>query len=408
MQDCGTPNDILAPRMARFAPSATLAMSRRANELQAEGADVIKLSSGEPDFDTPMHIREAAMQAIADGRTKSTSADGMPELKEAVQRKFKSENGLSFAIDEICIGAGAKQVIFNALLASVSDGDEVVIPAPYWVSYPDIVRLAGGTPVFVPSRPEHGFVLQPDDLERSITKRTKWLVINNPSNPSGAVWDRDSLRQIADVLIRHPQVWILTDDIYEHLVYDNSVVKTFASVAPELRDRTVTTNGVSKAYCMSGWRIGFAGGPAPVIKAMVKLQSQETSASATVSQHAALAALNGPKDFIADHVARFVARRDLVVKNVNAIEGLSCRTPRGAFYVFADCSALFGRRAAAGPRISSDVDFAEYLLNDHGVAVVPGSAFGIPSHFRISYSVSDDVLGKACARIAGAVGQLSA
>ena len=403
MQSQCLPNDFLAPRMNRFEPAATVAMSQRARELQARGVNVIKLSSGEPDFDTPIHIRQAAMQAISDGHTKSTNADGMPQLKEAIQHKFESENSLTFNLDEICVGAGAKQVIFNALMATVDEGDEVIVPTPYWVSYPDIVHLSGGTAVFVPTRPERGFVLQPDDLEQAITPRTKWLIINNPNNPSGAVWDRDSLRRIAEVLARHPHVWVLTDEIYEHLIYDNATVVSLAAVAPELRNRVLTTNGVSKSYCMSGWRIGFAGGPAPLIAAMTKLQTQETSAPASVSQHAAVAALNGAKDFIAAHVSKFAVRRDRVVERINAIDGLSCRKPSGAFYVFADCSALMGARTASGVKITSDGALAEHLLADHGVAVVPGSAFGVPEHFRISYSVPEQSLYEACKRIDSAV-----
>lgn len=405
-----TPNGIdafLAPRMSRFAPSATLATSQRAREMIAEGIDVIRLSSGEPDFVTPKHICEAAKAAIDAGYTHNTNVDGMPALKEAVARKFKRENGLTFTTDQIGVGTGSKQLIFNALMTTVSAGDEVLIPAPYWVSYPDMVKFAGGTPISVLTRPDKGYVLDADDLDSAITPRTKWLIINNPGNPSGAVWDRDSLRQIADVLVRHPHVWIMTDDIYEHLIYDNAVVTAFGAVAPELLDRTLTVNGVSKAYCMTGWRIGFAGGPSELLSAMRKLQSQETSNPNVIAQHATVAALDGPKDFMVPNGERFRQRRDLVVSRLQSFPGLKCRTPRGAFYAFADCSALIGRRPPGGTPIESDVAFCEYLLAEHHVALVPGTAFGMPDHFRLSYATSEDELVRACDRIGKAVSALT-
>ncbi|MGI9522720.1 MAG: pyridoxal phosphate-dependent aminotransferase [Hyphomicrobiaceae bacterium] len=400
-------NSFFAPRMSRFAPSATTGMSHRAREMIQAGIDVITLSSGEPDFETPTHIREAAKTSIDAGHTKNTNIDGMPELKGAVVRKFRRENGVTFDTSQISVGTGAKQVIFNALLVTVGAGDEVIIPAPYWVSYPDMVQVAGGTPVFVPTRSDRGFVLDAEDLERSITDRTKWLIINNPGNPSGAVWDRESLRQIADVLVRHPHVWTLTDDIYEHLVYDNAVVTAFAAIAPELADRVLTVNGLSKGYCMTGWRIGFAGGPAALIDEMRKLQSQSTSNPNTVAQHAAVAALDGPKDFMPPNRARFKARRDMVVRRINNMPRLNCRTPRGAFYAFADCSGAIGGKTPSGQTIKSDGELSEYLLDKHHIALVPGSAFGMPGHLRISYATSDDVLARACDRIEAAMNMLS-
>ncbi len=400
-------DDFFAPRMSRFAPSATTGMSHRAREMIHAGIDVITLSSGEPDFETPVHICEAAKSAIDAGYTKNTNIDGMPELKEAVIRKFQRENGIIYDVSQISIGTGAKQVIFNALLVTVGKGDEVIIPAPFWVSYPEMVQVAGGEPVFVPTRPDRGFVLDAEDLERAITDRTKWLIINNPGNPSGAVWDRESLRQIADVLVRHPKVWVLTDDIYEHLVYDNAVVTAFAAIAPELADRIVTVNGLSKGYCMTGWRIGFAGGPTALIGAMRKLQSQSTSNPNTIAQHAAVAALDGPRDFMAPNRTRFKTRRDMVVGRVNNMPRLSCRTPRGAFYAFADCSGAMDGTTPFGQTIKSDAELCEYLLNKHHVALVPGSAFGMPGHFRLSYATSDDVLEQACNRIEAAMNMLS-
>jgi len=402
----GSSEEFFAPRMSRFGASPTTGMSHRAREMARAGLDVIVLSSGEPDFETPEHIREAAKNAIDAGYTKNTNIDGMPELKEAVLRKFKRENGLTFTIDQISIGTGAKQVIFNALLSTVGAGDEVIIPAPYWVSYPAMVELAGGTPVGIRTRPDRGFVLDPQDLERAITSRTKWLIINNPGNPSGAVWDQESLRMIAEVLARHPHVWVLTDDIYEHLVYDNAVVTAFAAIAPELTDRILTVNGLSKGYCMTGWRVGFAAGPAQLINAMRKLQSQSTSNPNTVAQHAAVAALDGPTDFMEANRARFKARRDAVVGRLNNISKLNCRTPRGAFYAFADCSAAIGCKTPSGNVIQSDTMLCEFLLDEHHIALVPGSAFGMPDHLRLSYATSDDILAEACSRIEAAFASL--
>ncbi len=400
-------DEFFAPRMARFGASQTTGMSNRARALAYAGIDIIALSSGEPDFETPDHIREAAKAAIDAGRSKYTNTDGMPELKEAVVRKFRRDNGIVCSTDQITVGTGAKQVIFNALLTTVSAGDEVIIPAPYWVSYPAMVALAGGKPVEVATRAERGFVLDAGDLERAITSRTKWLIINNPCNPSGAVWDGESLRQIAAVLVRHPHVRILTDDIYEHLVYDNAVVEAFGAIAPELSERIITVNGLSKGYCMTGWRIGFAAGPVPLITAMRKLQSQSTSNPNTVAQHAAVAALDGPKDFMAANRERFKRRRDAVVTRINAMARLNCRTPRGAFYAFVDCSEAIGSRTPQGKVIRSDTMLCEHLLDEHHIALVPGSAFGTPEHIRISYAASDKELERACDRLEAAMSSLS-
>lgn len=397
---------MIAPRMGRFAPSPTTAMSQRARELQRAGHDVIKLSSGEPDLETPEYVREAAKAAIDEGRTKSTNVDGLPELKEAIARKFKRDNGLEYTLDEIIVGTGAKQVIYNALLATVGEGDEVIIPAPYWVSYPDIVKLAGGVPVFVDCVPDKGFTLMPEQLEAAITPATKWLLINNPNNPSGAVWDVSTLASLAEVLMRYPKVHVLTDDIYEHLSYDNSVVQTLATVAPELKSRILTVNGVSKAYAMSGWRIGFGGGPVWLIKAMAKLQSQATSNPAAIAQRAAMAALDGPPEAIARYRDNFKARRDLMVSEVRPVRHLRFSVPRGAFYIFADCSDAIGLKSHSGTTITDDLALSEYLLDQHGLAVVPGSAFGMSDHLRLSYSVSSDIIEKAGKRLATAMAAL--
>ena len=392
----------LAPRMARFKRSPTNAITQRARELKAAGRDVVTVSSGEPDFDTPDHIKEAAKAALDRGATKYTTVDGTAELKAAVAAKFRDENGLDYGADQISVGTGGKQVIFNALMATVGDGDEVVIPAPHWVSYPDIVRVAGGTPTIVETRADKGFLLAPEDLDAAITPRTRWLILNNPTNPSGAVYDADSLRQIADVLLDHPDVLVLTDDIYEHLIYDNAVFHTIAGLEPKLFERTLTMNGMSKAYCMTGWRIGFAGGPAPLIRAMSKLQTQCTSSPNSIAQWAAAEALKGPKTFLEANRRTFQARRDRLVGRLQAIPGLACPTPKGAFYAFPDCSGVLGKATPAGKTIESDADFAAYLLDHHDLALVPGSAFGMGPYLRISYAAADAVLETACDRLAAA------
>jgi aspartate aminotransferase len=389
----------IADALNRIKPSPTIAITMKAQELKAQGRDILALSAGEPDFDTPDNIKEAAIAAIRRGETKYTAVDGIVELKKAIAAKLKRENGLEYKLSQITVGTGGKQVLFNALIATINPGDEVIVPTPYWVSYPDIVLLAGGSPVFAPTRLQEKFKLQPDTLEKSITPKTKWLIFNSPCNPSGAAYSRAELKALTDVLLRHPHVWILTDDMYEHLVYDGFDFSTPAQVEPRLYERTLTMNGVSKAYCMTGWRIGYGAGPEPLIKAMQKLQSQTTSNPSSISQWAAVEALNGPQDFIAEHNKVFKERRDLVVAMLNQAKGLSCPTPEGAFYVYPACEGTIGRTAPSGRRITSDEDFVTELLDTEGVAVVHGAAFGLEPHFRISYATSTDVLENACQRI---------
>ncbi len=392
--------------LRRIAPSATIAISAKARALKAEGKNVIALSAGEPDFDTPDNIKDAAIRAIREGKTKYTDPDGMPELKAAICAKFKRENGLDYRPSQIHVAPGGKPVIYNALVATVNPGDEVVIPAPYWVSYPDMTLLAGGTPVPVETTAENGFKLQAADLEKAITPKTKWLILNSPSNPSGAAYTREELQAIADVLLKHPQVWVLTDDMYEHLVFDDFEFVTIAQVEPRLYDRTLTMNGVSKAYAMTGWRIGYAGGPEPLIKAMGKMISQTTSNPSSISQWAAVEALNGPQDFIKPNAKLFQKRRDLVVSMLNQASGIHCPTPEGAFYVYPSVEGLIGKTAPSGKVIKTDEDFAGELLEAEGVAVVHGAAFGLSPFFRISYATSEDVLEDACGRIQRFCGNL--
>ncbi|AUM73335.1 pyridoxal phosphate-dependent aminotransferase [Paracoccus jeotgali] len=389
----------LSKAVSRIKPSPTVAMTGRVAALQAEGRDIIGLSAGEPDFDTPAHIREAAKAAIDAGHTRYTAVDGMASLKQAICQKFARENGLDYTPDQISVGTGGKQILFNALLASVGPGDEVIIPAPYWVSYPDIVALAGGTPVILPSRAEDGFRITPDALRRAITPQTKWLILNSPSNPSGAAYDAEQLRALCAVLLDHPQVWVLADDIYEHLCFDGFRFATPAQVEPRLRDRVLTMNGVSKAYAMTGWRIGYGAGPVELIRAMAKLQSQSTSNPSTISQHAALAALSGPQEFLQGWRDDFQARRDLVVAGLNDCPGIDCPVPQGAFYVYPSIRAMIGWRSPAGTPITDDEVFANALLDEAGVAVVFGAAFGLSPHFRISYAASTDTLTEALRRI---------
>jgi aspartate aminotransferase len=385
--------------LKRVKPSPTIAISAKARALKDEGVDVIALSAGEPDFDTPDNIKAAAIKAIQDGATKYTDPDGTPALKQAICAKFKRENGLDYKPSQIHVAPGGKPVIYNALLASLSPGDEVLIPAPFWVSYPDMALLAGGEPVIIPTTAEDGFRLTPEALERAITPKSKWLILNSPSNPSGAAYSAAELQALADVLLRHPQVWVLTDDIYEHLLYDGFKFATIAQVEPKLYDRTLTMNGVSKAYAMTGWRIGYAGGPEPLIKAMGKVISQTTSNPSSISQAAAVEALNGPQDFIKARCAAFEKRRDLVVSMLNQAKGLHCPKPEGAFYVYPSCEGLLGKTAPTGKVIATDEDFAAELLGAEGVAVVHGEAFGLSPYFRISYATSTEVLEDACARI---------
>ncbi len=397
----------LAARLDRIRPSPTIAVAAKAAELRAQGRDVIGLGTGEPDFDTPDNVLKAAAEAMAQGETKYTAVDGTPALKQAICAKFKRENGLDYAPEQITVSGGAKQVIFNAFIATLDAGDEVVIPAPYWVSYPDVALLAEGTPVFATAHQENGFKLEPEDLEAAITPRTKWLILNSPSNPSGAAYTLSELKALADVLLRHEHVWVLSDDIYEHLVYDGFAFHTIAQVEPALYDRTLTVNGVSKAYAMTGWRIGYAGGPRELIKAMAKVQSQSTSCPSSISQAAAVEALTGPQDFIAEYCRVFLERRDLVVSMLNQASGISCHRPEGAFYVYPSCAGVLGKRTPDGAVIETSEAFATYLLEAEGVAVVPGTAFGLDPYFRISYAASTELLSDACARIQRACAALS-
>lgn len=389
----------LSHAVERVQPSATLAVTAKAGEMKRAGIDVIGLGAGEPDFDTPDHVKEAAIQAIHDGKTKYTPADGIPELKEAICAKFKRDNDLDYTPAQINVSPGGKAVIFNAFTATLNPGDEVIVPAPYWVSYPDMARLAGGDPVFIPCGPDSKYKLSPEALEKAITKKTKWLVLNSPSNPTGAAYTKDELRALADVLLKHPHVWILTDDMYEHLVYDGFDYWTIAQVEPGLYDRTLTMNGVSKAYAMTGWRIGFCGGPEKLINTMRKIMSQSTSNSCSISQWASVAALNGDHAFLKERNDVFKSRRDLVVKALNDCEGLSCMTPEGAFYVYPSCAGVIGKTSPGGTKIGSDKDFASALLEEEKVAVVFGEAFGLSPAFRISYATSTEALEEAMTRI---------
>lgn len=390
---------IIAESLGRIKPSVTIAVTTKAAELKAAGRDVIGLGAGEPDFDTPDNIKEAAIRAINEGKTKYTAVDGIPELKKAICEKFKRDNGLDYEPSQVTVGTGGKQIIYNALIATLNPGDEVLIPAPYWVSYPDMVLLGGGEPVFVPTTAANGFKMQPADLEAAITPKTKWLIFNSPSNPSGAGYSHDELKALTDVLLRHPQVWILTDDMYEHLVYDDFKFVTPAEVEPALYERTLTMNGVSKSYAMTGWRIGYGAGPVELIKAMAKVQSQSTSNPCSISQYAAVEALNGPQDFIAERAKVFEERRDLVVGMLNQATGLSCPMPEGAFYVYPSCTGCIGKKTPEGKVIENDFDFVSALLETEGVAVVHGEAFGLSPHFRVSYATSTEALTEACERI---------
>ena len=385
--------------LSRVKPSATMATDQKARELKAQGRNIISLGAGEPDFDTPENIKEAAIRAIREGKTKYTTVDGIPELKEAIAAKFARENGLSYKPSQVNVSPGGKPVIFNAMMATLNPGDEVIVPTPYWVSYPDMVLLAGGTPVFAPTTAASGFKLKPAELEAVITPRTRWVILNSPSNPSGAAYTKDELKGLAEVFLRHPHVWILTDDMYEHLMFDDMPFWTIAQVEPALYARTLTMNGVSKAYAMTGWRIGYAAGPEPLIKLMAKVMSQSTSNPCSVSQYAAVEALSGPQDFIKPNAALFQKRRDLVVSMLNQASGLVCPTPEGAFYVYPSCEKLIGRKAPSGRVIGSDQDFANELLETEGVAVVFGAAFGLSPFFRISYATSEAILEDACGRI---------
>ena len=396
----------IADSLNRIQPSATIAVSTKARELKAQGRDIISLSAGEPDFDTPQNIKDAAKRALDEGKTKYTDVDGIPELKAAIVAKFKRDNGLTYKPSQVSVGTGGKQVLYNALLATLNPGDEVVIPAPCWVSYADIVLLGAGKPVFAETRIEDGFKLRPEVLEKAITPRTKWFIFNAPSNPTGAAYTRDELKALTDVLMKHPQVWVLTDDMYEHLLYDGLEFYTPAQVEPGLYDRTLTMNGLSKAYCMTGWRLGYAAGPEVLVKAMCKLQSQSTSNPSSITQWAAVEALNGPQGFIAENNARFVERRDLVVSMLNQAKGLKFPKPEGAFYVYPSCAGAIGKTSSRGIAIRTDEDFVTALLDEEGVACVHGAAFAGSPAFRISYATSNEALKEACTRIQRFCGNL--
>jgi aspartate aminotransferase len=389
----------LSDALARVAPSATVAISQKARDLQRAGRDVIALSAGEPDFDTPQHVKEAAIRAMNEGKTKYTNVDGIPELKEAVAAKFRRDNGLEVTAADCFVSSGGKQIIFNALLATLNPGDEVIVPVPYWVSYPEIVRLCGATPVLARADASTGFKLTPEALEAAISPRTKWLILNTPSNPSGAAYTAEELRDLAAVLFRHPHVHILTDDIYEPLVYDGGRFATIAGVEPALQPRTLTMNGVSKSHAMTGWRIGYCTGPKELLGGMLKLQGQSTSCPTSISQWAAVEALNGPQDFLAEWRRVFQARRDFVVEGLNAANGIECLRPAGAFYVFPSCRGLLGKSSKSGRKIGNDEDFVIALLEETGVALVHGAAFGLAGHFRLSYAASDAELREAVGRI---------
>ena len=398
--------DRLSAALGRIAPSATLAMSGRVIDLKAQGIDVIGLSAGEPDFDTPDFVKDAAIEAIRSGQTKYTAVDGIAPLKAAIAAKFKRDNNIEYSNKQITVNAGGKHTLFNALVATIDKGDEVIIPAPYWVSYPDIVQFAGGTPVIIMATAAQNYKITPEQLDAAITPKTRWLILNSPSNPTGAAYNATELEALGQVLIKHPHVMLLTDDMYEHIWYAQSPFATMLQVCPELYDRTLTMNGASKAYAMTGWRIGYAGGPEWLIKAMADLQSQSTSNPCSISQYAVLAALTGPQDFLAQRNAAFKERRDLVVAMLNDAPGLSCPTPEGAFYVYPDASGVIGKTTAKGKKIETDADLIDYFLDDYRVAAVHGAAFGLSPGFRISYATSTELLKEACTRIQSACAAL--
>jgi aspartate aminotransferase len=397
---------LISAALDRIKPSPTIAMTGRVIELKAKGVDVIGLSAGEPDFDTPDFVKDAAIAAIRAGQTKYTNVDGTAELKAAIAGKFKRDNELSYETSQISVNVGGKHTLFNALVATIDAGDEVIIPAPYWVSYPDIVNFAGGTPVFIKAGADQNYKITAEQLDAAITPKTKWLILNSPSNPSGAAYSEAELKALGEVLLRHPHVWVMADDMYEHIVYDDFRFTTIAQVCPDLYERTLTVNGCSKAYAMTGWRIGFAGGPAPLIKAMSKLQSQSTSNPCSIAQAAATAALNGPQDFLTERNAAFKTRRDLVISMLNQINGFNCPRPEGAFYVYPDVSGVIGKATPAGKTIANDADLIDYLLDEGRVAAVNGAAFGLEPAFRISYATSEAILTEACNRIQTAVNAL--
>jgi aspartate aminotransferase len=389
----------LADALSRVKPSATIAVSQKARELKAKGRDIIGLGAGEPDFDTPDNVKQAAIDAINRGETKYTPVSGIPELRKAIVDKFKRENNLDYKVEQTIVGTGGKQILFNAFMATMNAGDEVIIPAPYWVSYPEMVSICGGTPVTISTKQENNFKLTAEELESVITPKTKWFIFNSPSNPTGAAYSADELKSLTDVLLKHPHVWILTDDMYEHLTFGDFKFATPVEVEPKLYDRTLTMNGVSKAYAMTGWRIGYAAGPIELIKAMDMIQGQQTSGASSIAQWAAVEALNGPQDFVTKNKAIFEGRRDLVVSMLNQASGIVCPKPEGAFYVYPSCAGLIGKTAPTGKVIETDEDFVSELLESEGVAVVHGTAFGLGPNFRISYATSEDILEEACKRI---------
>jgi len=391
--------NFIADRLKRIKPSMTVGINVKANALRAEGKDVLVLAAGEPDFDTPLNIRKAAVTAMEEGQTKYVPGKGTPALQKAIQSKFLKDNNLNYNLDEIIVGVGGKHIIYNAMMATINPEDEVIIPAPFWVSYPDIVLLAEGKPVIVPCPEDQNFKLTADQLEKSITDKTKWLMLNSPSNPTGSLYSKQELQKLADVLLRYPQVLIMSDDIYEKVIYDDLEFSTIASVEPKLKDRCLTLNGVSKSYCMTGWRLGYCGAPKEIIAAMNKIQSQSTTSTSSISMAASVEALNGSQDFIDEHNQAFVRRRDLVVNLLNQIDGLSCLTPQGAFYVYPSCAGVLGKETPEGKKISNDEDFMSYLLESEGIAGVHGAAFGLSPYFRLSYATSDETLKDACARI---------
>jgi aspartate aminotransferase len=391
--------NFIADRLKRIKPSMTVGINVKANALRAEGKDVLVLAAGEPDFDTPLNIRKAAVTAMEEGQTRYVPGKGTPALQKAIQSKFLKDNNLNYDLDEIIVGVGGKHIIYNAMMATINPEDEVIIPAPFWVSYPDIVLLAEGKPVIVPCPEDQNFKLTADQLEKSITDKTKWLMLNSPSNPTGSLYSKQELQKLADVLLRYPQVLIMSDDIYEKVIYDDLEFSTIASVEPKLKDRCLTLNGVSKSYCMTGWRLGYCGAPKEIIAAMNKIQSQSTTSTSSISMAASVEALNGSQDFIDEHNQAFVRRRDLVVNLLNQIDGLSCLTPQGAFYVYPSCAGVLGKETPEGKKISNDEDFMSYLLESEGIAGVHGAAFGLSPYFRLSYATSDETLKDACARI---------
>lgn len=400
-------NSLIAERMSLIKPSPTMAVTKLAAEMKAAGKDVIGLGAGEPDFDTPDHIKNAAITAIKNGETKYTAVDGTPALKKAIVNKFSKDNNIEYNMDEIIVSVGGKQVLYNALMSSINPGDEVIIPSPYWVSYPDMVALAGGIPIIVEGKESNNFKVIPDDIKNKISDKTKWIIINSPSNPTGSSYTKSELEDLGNLLLNYENIFIMSDDIYEKIIYDDFKFYSLAEVVPALKDRILTVNGVSKAYAMTGWRIGYAGGPKELISSMAKLQSQSTSNPSSISQAAALAALEGPEEFLSERNDKFRIRRDMVVDMLNNCNGLSCLKPSGAFYVYPSCSGVIGKALTSGKVIENSIDFSSYLLESEGVAVVPGSAFGADPFFRISYATSDSILEEACKRIKKACEQLS-